>query len=195
MDDEKPQRRRGRPPMNRPDRKLANLSFRLRPGMRERLQVSADERGLSISEDVERRVQASFDHEALLGDNATSYVLRALAAVIARFEDTTGKPWTKDRDTQRMVFDAAAVVLRAMVAPQDGEGPAVPTGEVDAADPMGRYSQEAMRVAIFGQAVEKLHLQHKRMELAAKRLRPSSSALQARARAAPAEPAPDPADG
>ncbi len=56
-----PKRKRGRPPVNEDGRKNTHLAFRVRDGIRDKLQASADASSCSLSEEVERRLEHSLD--------------------------------------------------------------------------------------------------------------------------------------
>ncbi len=99
-----PQKRKsGRPPVSRELRKNKHLAFRVRDKMQERLQASADIRGLSISEEVERRVALSFDLESSPEDE---YVIRAVAQAMQLSQVVTGKKWSTDAITSMICFRA-----------------------------------------------------------------------------------------
>jgi hypothetical protein len=63
--DDQPPARRGRPALPDADRKSTNLKFRTRAGLREKLEESAEARNRSVSEEVEWRVERSFDYECI----------------------------------------------------------------------------------------------------------------------------------
>ena len=110
-----PTKRRGRPPKSAEDRKGGNLTFRVRDGMRERLEASAKARGVSISEDVEKRIERTFDFDYLLGDNETALVLRSIASAVQRFEKTSGKAWVRDSETQERVHEAVSKMIDVLL--------------------------------------------------------------------------------
>ena len=84
--------KRGRPPKPENDRKNTYLGFRVRDGMREKLEAAAVAGGRSPSEEIERRLVASFEAETLM-----AVLPRLIAEGIAA-----------DREAQR-----AAVTTRA----------------------------------------------------------------------------------
>ncbi|WP_123834626.1 hypothetical protein [Methylobacterium currus] len=59
--DEGASRRRGRPALPAEDRKSTNLKFRTRPILRERIEAAAAESGRTVSEEVENRLEKSFE--------------------------------------------------------------------------------------------------------------------------------------
>jgi hypothetical protein len=72
----------GRPALPARERKTANLTFRVRGDLRERLPKAADAAGRSVSEEVERRVQASFTNEEVLGVFGVDSEVQALSRPI-----------------------------------------------------------------------------------------------------------------
>lgn len=61
MSDVPAPRKRGRPPVPAADRKDGNLTFRTRAGLREKLAEAAEAADRSISEEIERRLERSFE--------------------------------------------------------------------------------------------------------------------------------------
>ena len=59
-------RKRGRPAVSSKQKKSQTITFRTRPDLRESLEAAAEQAGRSISEEVEYRLQRSFDREALV---------------------------------------------------------------------------------------------------------------------------------
>lgn len=113
---EKPSKRRGRPPIERPERKLANLSFRVRHGMREKLQISASARGLSISEEVERRLNLSFD---VATNPHNEYVVRSAGEAISKVEEITQSSWIENSLTARLCHATVIAATSVMTAIHD----------------------------------------------------------------------------
>lgn len=58
-------KRRGRPPIAEEDRKTGNLTFRTRGGLRTQLEEAAQQSGRSVSEEIEHRLQLSFDRRSV----------------------------------------------------------------------------------------------------------------------------------
>jgi hypothetical protein len=56
-----PLRRRGRPPLHRGEAKRAQITTRIRPSVKERLDQAASANRRSVSEEIEARMEASFD--------------------------------------------------------------------------------------------------------------------------------------
>ena len=107
---------RGRPPKSPEDRKGGNLTFRVRAGMREKLQASADARGLSISEEVERRLNLSFD---IATSPHNEYVIRSAAESMNMVEQVTQAKWTDSAMTARMCHAAISSAVSVITAVHD----------------------------------------------------------------------------
>ena len=109
MDEQiEPKKRRGRPPMNKEDRKGGNLTFRVRDGMREWLETSAKARGLSISEEVEKRLEQS-RHQA--ADPYMDTALRMAAANCDVIRQLLGKGIAEDPFARAACAKAAATAV------------------------------------------------------------------------------------
>src|SRR5437660_327572 len=94
-------KRIGRPPKAKEHRKAVNFTFRSRDQMRERLEAAAAASGRSISEEIEHRLNQSFDEErlsaAFLGGTDTAKTLQLIANAMRRVTaDGDGTPWSKD---------------------------------------------------------------------------------------------------
>jgi hypothetical protein len=58
-------KRRGRPPIAEEERKAGNLTFRTRGSLRAQLEEAAQQSGRSVSEEIEHRLQISFDRRSI----------------------------------------------------------------------------------------------------------------------------------
>src|SRR5262249_761085 len=107
-------KRIGRPPKAKEDRKAVNFTFRSRDQMRERLEAAAAASGGSISEEIEFRLNQSFDEErlsaAFLGGNDTAKALQLIANVM-RLETAAGTPWSKDQEKAEAVQTATNLII------------------------------------------------------------------------------------
>lgn len=114
----------GRPPKYPNEGKRPTLTFRCRPSLQEKLQAAASEADRSVSEEVERRLDKSFEDadliaavgaavrqetnagiERLVGGKENFDLLVQLSHGIAIANHTTGKSWTEDSATRQMVYD------------------------------------------------------------------------------------------
>lgn len=93
-------KRRGRPPKPADERKGANLTFRTRADFRERLEQAAQQSGRSVTEEVELRVERSFEIDRMIrgftdlssifienGETARKFASSAMA-LIASVQET-----------------------------------------------------------------------------------------------------------
>jgi hypothetical protein len=129
MSDEAKPKRRGRPPKAEGLRRSGNFTFRLRDNLRAQLVVDAKAHERSISEEIERRVEASYEHEALeamlrrVVREETHERFRSLvSAIIYAVEKQTGKALggsehmildILDSDAETEARDALAVMADA----------------------------------------------------------------------------------
>ena len=93
------------------------LTFRVRSGLREKLQAAAAENQRSISEEVEHKLIISFEREAtaaiFFGGRHNANLLRRQALAIALVEEQTRKTWVEDDHTRIKCYFAAAEALKA----------------------------------------------------------------------------------
>ena len=87
------EKHKGRPP--RTDMRTTHTT-RLRAPVREKLKAAAAVSGLSISEEIERRTEASFD--------VVDQLSVLLANIVRMAAALTGKSWAEDRYTRELTF-------------------------------------------------------------------------------------------
>jgi hypothetical protein len=75
-------KQRGRPPKTPGEAKRASFNTRLRSGLKEALEESARGAGRSLSEEIEFRLEQSFEREHWLGDTRTVALLQVLANLV-----------------------------------------------------------------------------------------------------------------
>jgi hypothetical protein len=104
---------RGRPPRHRGERLSKNRTFRVRGTLDEKLQAGAAASGRSVSEEIEFRLDQSFDRDAfigaLVGDDENGKVLRSIA-VVMKLESRSGH-WLKDVNAADTVGKAANFII------------------------------------------------------------------------------------
>jgi hypothetical protein len=114
-----PKRRPGRPSKG----KRGNFTFRVTEKLREQLEGAAGEADLSVSEEIERRLEKSFSDknvvEELLGGPETLRLLMTIGQAIRMVEGTTGKQWTDDYETVVATKIAIKTVLDLIREPPD----------------------------------------------------------------------------
>ena len=94
----------GRPPLPPEKRKRPSMGFRPTAEMRSKLEEVAAVSGLSLTQEVERRLERSFSEEenlrwaysTFIGDEALHRVLMAMVVIIRSTEDEHGLQWRED---------------------------------------------------------------------------------------------------
>lgn len=95
--------------------KRSALNLKTSPELRDRIAASAERRGLSRTQEVERVLVEHYRDEDWLGGSDTAAFVRLLAASIEVAERRTGASWSKDLatwDAVREVVDAALAANR-----------------------------------------------------------------------------------
>lgn len=99
----------GRPPLPPEKRKRPSMGFRPTTDLREKLEHASATSGLSLTQEVERRLEQSFLDEAALveafGGKETYYLLRMLGSVAALIQSRTGKT-IDDWETRLAIISA-----------------------------------------------------------------------------------------
>jgi hypothetical protein len=133
---DQPQARRGRPTLPDADRKSTNLKFRTRAGLRERLEDAAEAHNRSVSEEVEWRVERSFDYESIdasvndaflryirvfFGGENNALAMAQMAALWQRAAETAnrqvnnGNNWYDDKIKQQVMIEILRRGIEAVV--------------------------------------------------------------------------------
>lgn len=136
--------RRGRPAMPDGQRKRNNVTIRMRPAMRMRLEQLAAQSDRSVSEEIERRIETSMTDENMLGTPEGTAHLQMIAGALMRggraasaWKNGTAQPtelWLADPYCYQQ---ATIAVLRMLLAFKPGGAPdpagegCWPTGEPD----------------------------------------------------------------
>jgi hypothetical protein len=104
---------RGRPPRHQGERLSKNRTFRVRGGLDEKLQAAAAASGRSVSEEIEFRLDQSFDRDAfiglVLGGDENAKVLQSMAMAM-KLESRNGH-WLKDVNTADTVRKAVNFII------------------------------------------------------------------------------------
>lgn len=108
-------------------RKRWILSIRTTAEGRDRLRKAADDNGRSLSDEIETRLQASFQRDDTYGGFANAAFVNLLGSLIRDAEAESGKPWRTDHATWSVVRDR---ILRSLDerAPPDAERRSGPRG-------------------------------------------------------------------
>jgi hypothetical protein len=80
--------------------------------LREKLEKNAADSGRSLAQEVEHRLEQSFQTDDFLGGPQTGPVVRAIALVISAVQTQHKRSWRKDRDGYYGVFAGVVKVLR-----------------------------------------------------------------------------------
>jgi Arc-like DNA binding domain len=116
--EEQPKRKPGRPSKG----KRGNFTFRVTEKLREQLISGAEASGLSVSEEIERRLDQSFNDAAirdLLGGSHTNALILTIAAAIQMVEIKSGKKWIEDHDTNLAMRAAVDGVMELLNTPPE----------------------------------------------------------------------------
>jgi hypothetical protein len=104
---------RGRPPRHQGERLSKNRTFRVRGSLDEKLHTAATASGRSVSEEIEFRLDQSFDRDAfigvLLGGDENAKVLQSIAMVM-KIESRSGH-WIKKVNTADTVRRAVNYII------------------------------------------------------------------------------------
>jgi hypothetical protein len=94
-----PQKKMGRPRRHGGEKLNTTLNFRVRDGLHERLIKASSISGRSISEEVERRVERSFENEDRVGSPAGVRLLEIVESSLSQVQraipSTVGKDWNE----------------------------------------------------------------------------------------------------
>jgi hypothetical protein len=98
-------RKPGRPAKYPKGEKRPTLTFRVRGGLHEQLQAAAARSGLSLSEEIERRVALTFDDVDALA--------RMVGGLVRAGQALTGRTWREDPDTVDVIL---GLIIRQFAA-------------------------------------------------------------------------------
>src|SRR5262249_24291139 len=106
--------------------KTAALTTRITGATRSGLEKAEQESGLSLSQEVERRLDASLNTSVLSAAGRRNQALGASVAMLAaRLERMTGGTWREDLFTGQALIAAFGWLIRNFMPPLDDE-PAIP---------------------------------------------------------------------
>jgi hypothetical protein len=89
-------RRRGRPPLSPGAPKRASFNTRLREALKGQLETAAEAAGRSLSEEIEFRLEQSFQAEEALGGPRTRALFRSLANLTRLWKANEPDAWLDD---------------------------------------------------------------------------------------------------
>jgi hypothetical protein len=103
--------------------KRGNFTFRVTEKLRNQLVAGAEESGLSVSEEIERRLDESFNSAGIvaqvLGGPHNSALILTIASAIRTVESLSGKKWNEDHGTNLAMRTAVSGVLDFVKTPSE----------------------------------------------------------------------------
>lgn len=119
MTEHQEKRKPGRPSKG----KRGNFTFRVTDKLRNELVALAEESRLSVSEEIERRLDQSINGAGIvadvLGGPHNSALLLTIASAIRTVESSTGRKWTEDHETNLAIRSAVIGVMDFLITPPD----------------------------------------------------------------------------
>ncbi|MBT3703814.1 MAG: Arc family DNA-binding protein [Alphaproteobacteria bacterium] len=110
-------KKRGRPSLPKGERKLASLGFRPTPELRAQLDKAASANDRSVAQEVQSRLERSFQKESDFGGAELFSLFKMLAGAAELIEARTKKSWSKDFDTF-LAFETAWKKIIQFTRPQ-----------------------------------------------------------------------------
>ena len=127
-------RKRGRPALPPEEKKRPSMGFRPTAELRKQIEQAAAQSGLSMTQEIERRLERSFTEEAnlqwayekIIDDEALHRAIMMTNHFIKVSEEETGVPWKQDPELRKeatiffesqLVIEAAKFSLDADKAP------------------------------------------------------------------------------
>ncbi len=111
--------KRGPKPKSPSERRGSPTGVRLPSILRRRLEVAAKKENMSLSREIERRLQGSFGEDPkfaqLFGSFKTYWLFQQMAKAILSIENQTGKRWWQDRftfDQMKSAIDTGLKLFR-----------------------------------------------------------------------------------
>lgn len=105
--------------------KRAPLNMRTTPELRDKLEAAAEARGLSLTQEVVRRIEQSFELEEKLNLEtsraASNFVGRLIRSAVDAVEAKTEKKWKDDARTAAICEGTVAGVAEAIMRPFLGD--------------------------------------------------------------------------
>jgi hypothetical protein len=96
---------RGRPPVAAEKAKRYPLGIRTTKELKDLLQRAADSAGRSVAQEIELRLERSFDSDAALGGPRIAALLRGIAGLMCAAGGGAADEWLDDPPTRRAIFN------------------------------------------------------------------------------------------
>ncbi len=152
--------------------RMQSLNLKTTQELRDKMEKAAAESGRALTHEVEARLNRSFEYDYLMGESETALVVRAIGAAVRRFEVTSGKQWTEDKDTQEAAFEAVTRIVDVIMRPRPVEEAFVPNTVV--IDPNDKYMRLGLKTMALDRAMEELRTYRNLKEKELIDLRPTS---------------------
>jgi hypothetical protein len=136
-----PKKRMGRPPKDPVERKRHNQTVRVREVVRDRLKDASEKAQRSISEEIEARLERSFEQEDRAGSAEDQRLLRYMEATLYDVRAWLKVDWAKGDDLAKVVIRTAMEdVLRRLMRVD-------PLPEAKSGDPETAHASQMREVA------------------------------------------------
>jgi len=93
------------------DAKRRIVTMRVTNAAYDRIAAAAEASGRSVSQEIESRLELSFQEERILGGKSTALLSKLIASTIGLVEVETGRDWTEDRMTWEAVNAAVQRII------------------------------------------------------------------------------------
>jgi hypothetical protein len=88
------------------------ITMRVTNAAYDRIAAAAEASGRSVSQEIESRLELSFQEERIMGGGSTALLAKLIAGTIGLIEVETGREWTSDR----MTWEAANAAVQRIVS-------------------------------------------------------------------------------
>ncbi len=130
-------RKRGRPALPPNEKKRPSMGFRPSPANRKQIEQAAAKSGLSMSQEIERRLERSFAEETnlqwayqqIIGDEALHRAIMLASSLIRISQEETGVPWHQDPELRKEAADLYRKQLDTEAARLNADADKVPSGK------------------------------------------------------------------
>ncbi len=92
-------KQRGRPRKPDSEKRRNNVTFRMKDDIKRRLQEAANSQGVSLSEEIENRVERTFLGEEAYGGKELNGLLLLMVGAVEIIQARTEKSWSSDWET------------------------------------------------------------------------------------------------
>ncbi len=130
-------RKRGRPALPPKEKKRPSMGFRPSPANRKQIEQAAAKSGLSMSQEIERRLERSFAEEAnlewaykqFIGDEALHRAIMTASLFARSSQEDPWMPWHKNPALRKEEANVFLVELEREAAKLSADADKVPPGK------------------------------------------------------------------